>query len=143
MFWTSLITKVLEAGDIAADPRFAKYPERVRNYAVLRDALGQRFATRPRSEWMQRLEKADVPFAPVYQVDEAVQDPQVVANGTICELTHPTEGVVRSIHRRQAARRRPAAADAGRALGGDQGRAAKVEQCIRLVIAGLVPAISL
>ena len=47
---------------------------------------------------MERLEKADVPFAPVYQVDEAVDDPQVLANGTVCELTHPTEGRVRSIH---------------------------------------------
>ena len=60
--------------------------------------MAARFLARPRSDWMLRLEQADVPFAPVYQVDEALADPQVVANGTVCELIHPTEGRVRTIH---------------------------------------------
>jgi crotonobetainyl-CoA:carnitine CoA-transferase CaiB-like acyl-CoA transferase len=98
VFWKSLVTTVLEATDIANDPRFTSHPERVKQYSVLREALGTRFLTRTRSDWMVRLEKADVPFAPVYQVDEALNDPQVLANGTVCDLTHPTQGRVRSIH---------------------------------------------
>jgi crotonobetainyl-CoA:carnitine CoA-transferase CaiB-like acyl-CoA transferase len=98
VFWKSLVATVLEAGELASDPRFIKHPERVKHYAVLRDALAARFAARARAEWMVRLEQADVPFAPVYQVDEALADPQVLANETVCELTHPTQGRVRTIH---------------------------------------------
>ena len=98
VFWKSLVTTVLEADDLAGDPRFARHPERVKHYAVLRDALAARFPARTRSDWMVRLEQADVPFAPIYQVDEALADPQVVANRTVCELTHPTQGRVRTIN---------------------------------------------
>ncbi|MGD0023270.1 MAG: CoA transferase [Xanthobacteraceae bacterium] len=98
VFWKSLATTVLEAAELASDPRFIRHAERVKHYAVLRDALAARFPARARSEWMLRLEKADVPFAPVYQVDEALADPQVLANETVCELTHPTQGRVRTIH---------------------------------------------
>jgi crotonobetainyl-CoA:carnitine CoA-transferase CaiB-like acyl-CoA transferase len=98
VFWKSLITAVLNAAEIASDPRFISHPERVKYYPVLREALAKYFLKRTRPEWMIDLAKADVPFAPVYQVDEALNDPQVLANGTVCELTHPTEGQVRSIH---------------------------------------------
>jgi crotonobetainyl-CoA:carnitine CoA-transferase CaiB-like acyl-CoA transferase len=96
-FWKSL-ANTLEAGELAGDPRFARHAERAKNYPVLRDLLAKRFLLRSRPEWMVRLEQADVPFAPVYQVDEALADPQVVASGIVCELTHPTQGRVRSIH---------------------------------------------
>ncbi len=97
-FWKSLVIKVLEAPDLAADPRFARHPDRVKNYSLLREIMGQRFLAQSRQEWMSRLERADVPFAPVYSVDEALDDPQVKASGIVCEMTHPTEGTVRSLH---------------------------------------------
>lgn len=97
-FWASLVTKVLDAAELARDPRFIAHKDRVNHYAELRQLMAERFLLRTRSEWVVRLESADVPFAPVNQVDEALVDPQVVASGTVCELTHPTEGRVRSIH---------------------------------------------
>jgi crotonobetainyl-CoA:carnitine CoA-transferase CaiB-like acyl-CoA transferase len=98
VFWKSLVTTVLEAAELATDARFASHLQRVKYYPVLRDVMATRFLARARSDWMLRLEQADVPFAPVYQVDEALADPQVLANGTVCELIHPTEGCVRTIH---------------------------------------------
>ncbi len=98
VFWKSLVTAALEAGELASDPRFVSHGERVKNYFVLRDLLATHFLSRTRPEWVVRLEQADVPFAPVYQVDEALADPQVLSNGTVCELTHPAQGRVRSIH---------------------------------------------
>ena len=43
----------------------------------LRTELGTTFATRPRAEWAQRLEAEDVPYAPVHNVDEVIDDDQV------------------------------------------------------------------
>jgi crotonobetainyl-CoA:carnitine CoA-transferase CaiB-like acyl-CoA transferase len=37
----------------------------------------------------------DVPVAPIYQVDEVVEDPQVKARGMIVEIEHPRAGRVR------------------------------------------------
>jgi crotonobetainyl-CoA:carnitine CoA-transferase CaiB-like acyl-CoA transferase len=98
VFWTSLAVSVLEAAELARDPRFATHPERVKNYATLRDSMAKRFLLRNRQEWMARLDQADVPFAPVYRIDETLSDPHVVASGTVCELAHPTQGRLRSIH---------------------------------------------
>lgn len=97
VFWTSLAVDVLESPELAQDARFCSHPQRVRHYSELKDLLAARFLGRARQEWMARLEQADVPFAPVYRVDEALADPHVAASDMICELQHPTQGTVRTI----------------------------------------------
>ena len=47
---------------------------------------------------MKRLIAADVPAAPVWNVREALADPQVEAMGTLCETRHEAQGVIESIH---------------------------------------------
>ena len=97
VFWRSLV-RALGDPQLAEDPRFKSHPERVKNYSGLRDILGKHFVARERAEWTVLLEAADVPFAPIYNLAEALSDPQVEALGTVSELKHPTEGTVRSIH---------------------------------------------
>jgi crotonobetainyl-CoA:carnitine CoA-transferase CaiB-like acyl-CoA transferase len=46
-------------------------------------------------EVVQRLSKFDVPCAPVLTLDEMVEHPQVVANGTLMEYEHPIIGPLR------------------------------------------------
>jgi crotonobetainyl-CoA:carnitine CoA-transferase CaiB-like acyl-CoA transferase len=62
-------------GELASDSRFVSDPQRVKRYSVLGEALARHSLTRARWERMVRLTKADVLFAPVYQVDEALNDP--------------------------------------------------------------------
>jgi crotonobetainyl-CoA:carnitine CoA-transferase CaiB-like acyl-CoA transferase len=45
----------------------------------LREALTQAFAQLPSTEWLERLEAADVPCAPVLEPGEALEDPQFQA----------------------------------------------------------------
>ena len=42
-----------------------------------------------------KLVEADVPVAPIYQLDQVVGDPQVVARGMVTELDHPKAGAVK------------------------------------------------
>lgn len=56
--------------------------------------MGRTFAARPRDEWAARLEAQDVPFAPVLDVAEVIEDPQVRHLGTFYRVAHPTEGGV-------------------------------------------------
>ncbi len=92
-FWEGLLT-ALERTDIGTHPDFATREKRIDNYVLLRDELGKTFATRPRMEWMQRLEAQDVPYAPVHNVSEVMEDDQVRHLETFYSVQHPTEGEV-------------------------------------------------
>ena len=75
-FWEALLD-ALERKDLAADPRFRSKADRVRNYDALRAELAAVFRTRPRAEWLELLERRDVPAAPIKDIAEALADPQV------------------------------------------------------------------
>jgi crotonobetainyl-CoA:carnitine CoA-transferase CaiB-like acyl-CoA transferase len=87
-FWEGLVA-ALEAPDLATDPRFCARLKRIANYEALNDALAQRFGQRPLAEWVQRLGRNDVPFAPVNSIDEVVHDPQVVHLGLMVPVESP------------------------------------------------------
>jgi formyl-CoA transferase len=96
-FWAGLLD-VLEARELGSDARFATRMDRLNGYLELRSALAERFATRPRSAWIERLERADVPYASVNTIAEALEDPQVAALGTRFTTRHPTEGDISAVH---------------------------------------------
>ena len=59
------------------------------SYQALRAELGAIFVRQPRAHWLKRLVDADVPFAPIYGVDEVSSDPQVQAMDLFYQLRHP------------------------------------------------------
>jgi crotonobetainyl-CoA:carnitine CoA-transferase CaiB-like acyl-CoA transferase len=95
-FWTGLIDAI-ERPDLADDPRFNPRSRRVDAHDALISELRPVFATRSRAEWMDRLQRRDVPFAPAYELDETLDDPQVRHLGLEIAVDHPTEGRFRSI----------------------------------------------
>ena len=97
-FWQSLL-KAVEREELNRDPRFDAREKRVKNYWELQDELTRIFRTKPRAYWLQRLEEYDVPFAPVYGLDEVIKDPQVQHLGSIYVASHPTEGQVKGVKR--------------------------------------------
>jgi crotonobetainyl-CoA:carnitine CoA-transferase CaiB-like acyl-CoA transferase len=79
-------------------PDFATREKRIENYVMLRAELGKTFATRPRGEWARRLEAQDVPYAPVHNVSDVIDDDQVRHLGTFYQVQHPKEGEVWGIN---------------------------------------------
>jgi crotonobetainyl-CoA:carnitine CoA-transferase CaiB-like acyl-CoA transferase len=55
------------------------------------------FKSRPRTEWCARLEGEGVPYAPVYDSSEALQDRQARHLEIEVEAEHPTMGRFRSV----------------------------------------------
>lgn len=92
-FWEGLL-KALDRADLATHPDFAERAKRIENYVKLKQELAKTFAMRPRAEWSARLEEADVPYAPVYNVTEVYDDPQVKYLDTFYSVRHPVEGEV-------------------------------------------------
>jgi len=87
-FWTGLIA-ALQAPELASDPRFATRLLRIDNYDALGRELDQRFSQHSVDVWVERLGKADVPFAPINKVDAVVKDPQVQHLGLMVPIENP------------------------------------------------------
>ena len=94
-FWTSLV-QAMELPEVARDPRFATFADRLAHKSVLVPILKARFAERTTSEWLSRL-RGTVPCAPVNTIAEALADEQVAARDMIVEVKHPRFGVLREV----------------------------------------------
>jgi len=86
--------EVAGRGDLAADPRFVRNADRVRNRDVLVPLLEQVVRQRPVGFWTARLEQAGVPCGPINSIAQALADPQIVARGLKVDLPHPLAGSV-------------------------------------------------
>lgn len=84
----------LERADLAADPRFRTNPDRVRNRDALISILQGIFAARPAAEWVGRLREQSVPVAPINDLSQVFEDPQVVSRAMKVTVEHPAAGSV-------------------------------------------------
>ncbi|MFQ5682808.1 MAG: CaiB/BaiF CoA transferase family protein [Candidatus Binatia bacterium] len=95
-FWRGLLAAV-EKPEWADDPRFPDRKSRVENRDALSDLLQSVFCNGRREEWLQRLQKHDVPCAPLNTLEEVFRDPQVQTYGFPVELVHPKMGKMRLV----------------------------------------------
>jgi crotonobetainyl-CoA:carnitine CoA-transferase CaiB-like acyl-CoA transferase len=82
---------------LASDSRFETNDLRVRNRAVLRPLLAERFAARGSSEWLAALDAAGVPCGPVNDVLAAFAQPQAQARDMEVTVEHPRLGPIRQV----------------------------------------------
>jgi formyl-CoA transferase len=92
-FWESLLAATGRP-ELALDERYNSRASRVANYAALREALAPTFLSEDYHHWAVVLDELDVPFTPVYSLDEAVADPQVAHLNMLQSLEHPSLGAV-------------------------------------------------
>ena len=92
--------KFVEAGgraELAADPRFATNPMRVRNRAALVPLLAAMVVLKSRDTWIALLESAGVPCGPINDLADVFANEQVRARGMEIDLPHPSAGSVRLV----------------------------------------------
>lgn len=95
-FWHSL-AKAVDRPELKDDPRFANKEARIKNYDALHDILAEKFASSPRDHWLGLLKQYDVPSAPLLNLKEVFEDPQVIHLGMLAEMAHPRMGKVRLV----------------------------------------------
>jgi crotonobetainyl-CoA:carnitine CoA-transferase CaiB-like acyl-CoA transferase len=81
--------------ELINDTRFSTQKGRNVNAIARIHKMGEYIAQRSTAEWLQRLDAADVPCAPILRRGEIVSNEQVVARGLIAEFDQPTVGRVR------------------------------------------------
>ena len=81
--------------ELAKDPRFATPSARSVNATARINKMAEYIAQHSTAEWLERLDAADVPCAPILRRGEIIDNEQVVARGLITEFDQPTVGRVR------------------------------------------------
>jgi len=95
-FWEGL-ADAIGRRDLFADPRFATRPGRIEHQDDLIALMGPIFKTKPRADWCAELDQRGVPFSPVYDSSEALEDRQAKFLGIQVETKHPTMGRFRTV----------------------------------------------
>lgn len=90
-FWLALL-EAIDRREIAADPRFEGRDGRRENYEALERLLAPTFRTKTRAEWLDVLSANDVPAAPINNIAEVLEEPQVRELDLVEEIEHPTAG---------------------------------------------------
>jgi crotonobetainyl-CoA:carnitine CoA-transferase CaiB-like acyl-CoA transferase len=92
-FWGKL-ARAIGLDAMAADPRYAKNQERVKNRAELEGILEETIGQLDREPLLKRLEEADVPATPVNTVDQVMNDPQTAERGIVQRVRHAKLGEI-------------------------------------------------
>ncbi|HUR88177.1 MAG TPA: CoA transferase [Ramlibacter sp.] len=108
-FWQGL-ANAIDKPDMFHDARFATREARIEHQEAIIDLLSGLFKARTREQWCNRLLAQDVPHAPMYDTDEALDDPQAKHLQLLVEAKHPTMGPFKTV-------RPPVTFDGERALG--------------------------
>jgi crotonobetainyl-CoA:carnitine CoA-transferase CaiB-like acyl-CoA transferase len=94
--WLRLLD-ALQTPELAQDARFATNADRMAHLDELSEELSRRFRTRPAAYWLEKLEQAGLPCGPVYDMLQALADPQTLARQMVVEVEHAAEGRVKAL----------------------------------------------
>ena len=83
--------------ELLADERFASNRLRMRNLPALVEKLAMVFRTRTTEDWLQALERADIPAGPILSLAAMHRDPQTLARDMVVRVEHPVAGAVETI----------------------------------------------
>ncbi len=87
---------LIDRPDLAADPRFATHSARAAHIGEVYAFVAQVMATRTTADWLARFGAADIPAAPLYGVDDLIDDAHLRAVDFVREVEHPSEGRLRT-----------------------------------------------
>ena len=92
-FWQSL-KSVVNVGSLN-DSRFDSSIDRLNNQAFIENELNKVLSTQTSDHWIDKLNKAKVPCAPINKFSDALNDEQVKHRNMIVEVEHPDGGFVK------------------------------------------------
>ena len=95
--WQGFLRAIGRESLMQEDVRFSTYVQRTLNIDHVYGYLSSVFLEKTTAEWLELLERADVPSLPMHTLETVLQDPHLVATGFFATLEHPTEGLVRSM----------------------------------------------
>lgn len=87
--WIVFCEQVLERPDLIKDPRFETLLSRNKNNVSLDGLIEDTFVQHPHGYWMEKLERARLPYGLVRDMSEVVDHPQLAHRQSIVEADSP------------------------------------------------------
>jgi len=94
-FWKIIIDKT-GSQKISEDPKFLDFKSRLENRDELTEVLDRVFQEKTVSEWME-IFAGKIPIGPVYDLDQALDNPFVKDRGMIQSFSHPDKEKLRTL----------------------------------------------
>jgi crotonobetainyl-CoA:carnitine CoA-transferase CaiB-like acyl-CoA transferase len=94
-FWPALCAK-LGRPEWSEDPRFLRFPDRLRQRDLLTEMLDRELQARTTGEWLA-IFAGSVPAAPINDLAQALENPFVTEHGRLQTLPHPVQGSYRMV----------------------------------------------
>jgi len=91
------LCELLGAPEVAFDERFVNNRQRVAHRRELGEVLAALFAPVDAAAFSERCNEAGVPVAPVLEIDQVFEHPQVEARDMLIEIDHPTVGAMKQV----------------------------------------------
>ena len=86
------LCNVLKFPEINQDEKFNSNSARAKNINELKIILEKKLSTRSTTEWVNVMEKERIPCGPIYNIKEAVENPQVQSRNMIVKAYHKVIG---------------------------------------------------
>ncbi|KAM9216670.1 succinyl-CoA:glutarate CoA-transferase isoform 1-T1 [Dugong dugon] len=86
------VCKILNLPELIDDSKYKTNHLRVQNRKELIKILSARFAEEMTSKWLNLFEGSGIPYGPINSMKNVFAEPQVLHNGLVMEMEHPTVG---------------------------------------------------
>jgi crotonobetainyl-CoA:carnitine CoA-transferase CaiB-like acyl-CoA transferase len=92
--WRRFLSLIGQDPRIELDPRLRDIAARTLNAAELNIMIGAELKQRTTSEWLELLDRHDIPYSPLHTLETLFQDPHLRATSFFRTVQHPSEGPI-------------------------------------------------
>jgi crotonobetainyl-CoA:carnitine CoA-transferase CaiB-like acyl-CoA transferase len=89
--------QVIGRSEMFVSKEYATLEARSRNYALAYAFVAEEMKKRSTAEWLEALERADIPVQRMNSLADIVADPHLAATGFFRTVEHPSEGRIKSM----------------------------------------------
>ncbi len=93
--WVNFLN-VINRPDLLQDSIFETHTKRADNINEVYNFVSEIVLTKSSAEWQSIFDQCDIPCAPLYSVDDLIQDEHIVATGQVVKMQHPSEGLIQT-----------------------------------------------
>ena len=88
---------IIGRSELLAQPEFATQEARSRNYGRAYAMVAEEMQKRTSAQWIEALERGDIPVQKMNSLDDIVADPHLAAIDYLRTVEHPSEGRIRAL----------------------------------------------
>ena len=86
------LCNLLNLSELNSDPKFSDNSSRAKNMDELKNILEKKLSTKKTNEWVKDMEKEKIPCGPIFNIKEAVENPQIDSRNMIVKAYHKVIG---------------------------------------------------